>query len=316
MDHSDVLERLCRVCGKCVTGKSVKTKYHCQEFLDELERVFKVSAGTDDPHMHPKHFCHSCKRIISKAGPYYKHRTVVFEGWCAHEDNSCTVCQHFARIQRGGRPSKTNRTPGRPPTISSRYCIQHIHQVAPPPFTSPDVSVRVCELHLSVPASEFNCPICLKVLRSPVQLVTCGNVVCAGCLCCQIQDALVCPCCNHDHLQDFASIRPAPPLVVKVIGSLCTVCEKCHNHIQLKDYRDHNCCTTSPQQVLPHSSIEEVLHQPLTAPLSAIEQKLQTKLAKRSIAGQSSSDEGILQMKTGGKVSNTELKKTTKNNHQ
>ena len=232
--------------------------------------------------------------MISKAGPYYTHKTVVFEGWCAHGD-SCTVCQHYTTLQRGGRPPKTKKQ-GRPPAISSRYCIQHIRQVAPPPFTSPDLKVRVCEQHLGVSnASEFNCPICLEVLRSPIQLVTCGSVVCAECLCSKVQDTLVCPCCSLDHLQDFTSIKTAPPLVVNVIGGLCIVCEKCHNHIKLKNYNSH-LCTTSPQQVLPHTSIDEILNQPLTAPLSALEQKLQTNLARRS------SDEGILQLKTGGKV--------------
>ncbi len=205
-------------------------------------------------------------------------------------------------MQRGKRPPKISRTPGRLPSISPKYCIQHIRQVAPPPFIPSNMDIEVCELDVSVPVSEFNCPICFKVLRSPIQLVNCGSVVCAECLCSKIGDSLVCPCCNSDHLQNFStSIRPPPPLVVKVIGGLCIVCKNCNTHMQLREYRDHIAsknCTTSPQQVLPHTSIDEILHQPLTTPLTALEQKLQTTLAKRSIAG--NSEEGVLQLKTGG----------------
>ena len=255
-----MLERLCRVCGRCVTNKSVKTKYLCQNFRQELTSVFEIDIQMDDPNIHPSHFCHACKRVLTKAGPSYNHRTAVFEGWTAHEVG-CTVCEHYSRIQLGGRPPKRRRTPGRPPNMSPRYCIEHIRQVAPPPFTPPDMSVQVCELHLRVPASQFNCPLCKDLLKSPVQLATCGSVVCAECLCSRIgdQESLLCPCCNLDHIDPFSSITPAPPLVVNVIGSLCVVCKVCNTHIQLREYRDHDC--NSPQEVLPHTSIDEILSQ-------------------------------------------------------
>lgn len=153
-------------------------------------------------------------------------------------EGSCTVCQHYAVIQRGGRPAKTNRT-GRPPNICPRYCADHIRAVAPPALTPPDAEITVCEAHL---LSEFSCPICCDILRRPIELVTCGNVVCAECLCrwLQHQKCFACPC-YADHLFDFSTIKQAPPLVVSMIGSLCTVCDKCNNHLQLKAYLDHTC---------------------------------------------------------------------------
>lgn len=294
-----MLEKLCRVCGRSVTTKSTKTNYPCKQHLDDLERVFGLSARMDDPDMYPTHFCHSCKRAISKAG----HNIVQFDQWCTHEDTNCTVCEYYGTLQRGGRPPKTNRTPGRP-LISLRYCIQHIKNVAPKPFTASDEKIAVCESHISVPASQFNCPLCHQILTSPVQL-TCGNVVCADCLCSRLhqQNSLACPCCNSDHLEDYNTITSAPPLVVNVIGGLCIVCTKCHIHIQLKDYHNHltNSCIHSPA---PIESIEDVLCQPSTTPLTPLEQKLQTNLARRSLT---CSEEGVLRLKTGGKVYREEV---------
>lgn len=268
------------------------------EYLNEIERVFGLSAREDDPYKHPTHFCHSCKRIILKAGLNYQHRTITFDGWCQHDDTSCTVCQHYSTIQRGGRPPKSgSRTSGRPPSISPRYCIQHIRGVAPPSLIPPAEKIPVCKIHLGISVSEFNCPLCLHFLRNPVQLVTCETVVCADCLCSWLhhRNTLECPCCNGDHLQDFSTITSAPS-----IESLCTVCETCHKHTQLKDYQHHICTPSLPSSVLPQSSICDILHQPLTAPLTPLEQKLQTNLTKRALT--SSSEDGILHLKTGGKV--------------
>ena len=213
MDHNNALEKLCRVCGRTVTTKSVKTKYLCTNHLDDLERAFGISAQSDDPNTHPQHFCHSCKRVMAKVNPYYQHEIVVFEGWCSHTELACRVCQHYAIIQREGRPSKNPQTPGRPPSISPRYCMQHIRKVAPSPLVSPGDSISICKIHLSVPLSELKCPVCDNVLVSPVELVTCRNIVCAECLCTKLQQGgnLVCPCCNSNHLSDFTTIRIAPP---------------------------------------------------------------------------------------------------------
>ena len=305
MNHSAALERLCRVCGKSVTTKSVKTKYLCLKHVDALEQAFGITVNSDDPNAHPTYFCHSCKRVMDKVGPYYQYKTVLFEGWCPHTDERhCTVCDHYKTIQRGGRPPKPARTPGRPSDISPRYLMQHVRALSASSFLEPGESATVCQTHLSLPLAEFKCPLCRNLLRSPVELVPCRKVVCAECLCQEINDhnSLVCPCCNTDHLQDYSTIRAATPLVVNVLGSLCIVCSNCNAHMQLSTYREHitSRCQSSVPQVLPQSSIEEVLHQPLTAPLTALEQKLQTNLAKRSLT--TGSEEGVLKLKTGGKV--------------
>ena len=229
----------------------------------------------------------------------------TFQGWCVHTDDTgesgniaCTVCQHYADIQRGGRPLKPKKL-GRPPGNSPRYCIDHIREVAPQAFVESGEKVSFCESHHSVPLEDLNCPLCHNMLSCPVELVTCRMVVCAECLCDKLnqQNNLLCPCCNTDHVQDFTTIQQAPSLVVNVLGRLCVVCSNCKAHIQLKSYQEHlaSRCTPSVSQVLPQTSIDDVLHQPTTAPLSTLEQKLQTTLARRSLTS-STPGGGVLQL--------------------
>lgn len=306
MDHSAVLERLCRVCGRSVVTKSVKTKHACKDHLDELYEVFGVAAGIDDPLKHPTHFCHSCRAVLYKAKATkhtHQHQTILYNGWCIHVDGSCGVCDHHTAIQRGGRPKKIP-TPGRPSYASPRYCIDHVQEIAPPPHTHHEEVMKVCNAHnQSVPLSDLQCSICCDILQSPVELVTCGKVVCADCLCSHLrcQNNSVCPCCHEEHLNNFTTIRKAPPLVLRLLENLCIVCAKCNSHMQLKVTQEHTEINCKPQdlQVASHSSVDDLLQQPLTAPLTAIEQKLQTRLARRSL---STCKENIIQLKTGGKV--------------
>ena len=72
--------------------------------------------------------------------------------------------------------------------------------------------------------------------------------------------------------------------------------------MQLDSHNDHakSGCTTHTRQVSLDTSVNDVLRKPLTSPLMPVEQKLQISLVRRSMSG---SPEGVLQMKTGGRVS-------------
>ena len=312
MDHRDALEKLCRVCGRHVVTKSVKVKHLCADCVDKLETVFRISTSSDDANTHPWFFCHSCKIVLLKASSTaksYQHRTIVFGEWCSHNEGSCSVCQHYQMLQQGGRPKKVKRMPGRPPSISPRYCIDHIRDVAPPPLVPLTEAITVCEHHQHLSLPELMCPICSDILRCPVELVTCGSVVCAECICSWLhhKGELECPCCYNDHLREYTAIRQATALLLRLLGSLCVICSRCQSHVHLDVYNDHisSNCTTHYNQVSPETIVEDVINQPLTAPLTPIEQKLQTSLARRSISG--SPEESILQIKTGGRVRHNSL---------
>ena len=282
-------------------------KHLCADYEHKLNEVFKISTLTDDPDTHPRFFCHSCKIVLLKASnaeKLYQHRTTVFEGWCKHVDGSCTVCQHYQSFQQRGRPKKVKHTAGRPPIISPRYCIDHVHAVAPPPLAPLTEVINVCVQHPHVALPELTCLICCEVLRCPVELVTCRSVVCAKCLCSWLQhsDKLACPCCYNHHLNEYSTgIRSASSLTLHLLGELCVICERCQGHVQLESYNDHvrSNCTTHSRQVSSATSVVDVLRQPLTSPLTPVEQKLQTSLARRSL---SDSPDEVLQMKTGGRV--------------
>jgi hypothetical protein len=193
----------------------------------------------------------------------YQHMTAVFEGWCNHAEDSCRVCEHYHSLQRRGRPKKVKRTAGRPPTISPRHCVDHVREIAPPPL-APLAEVDVCTHHNQVTLTELTC--------------------------------------YDHHLREYSTgISSASTLVLHLLGSLCVICGRCQSHVQLDAHSEHakSGCTTHTHHVSSDSSVDDVLRKPLTSPLTPVEQKLQTSLARRSMSG---SPEEVLQMKTGGRV--------------
>lgn len=305
MEHSTALEKLCRVCGKCVTTKEVKAKYLCTDYQGSLEAVYGIDTTHDNPNAHPQYFCHACKNILHRSKAQgYKHQTTPFQDWCEHDSESCSVCTHFATIQKGGRPKRVKRTPGRPQSTSPRYCIEHIRAIAPSPSISVgDFKPQICHDHITVDLQQLLCPICCDILQRPIELVECRSLVCMECCCEWLRQTndTNCPCCHNTHLKNFSTIRPASALILTILRGLCVICEQCKGHVKLDEYDNHvrTCCGCPIPSSSP-SSIEDILSHPLSTPLSPVEHMLQSKLAKRSMAV--SPEENILKIKTGGQV--------------
>ena len=107
--------------------------------------------------------------------------TVLFDGWTLHSDNECIVCVCMGGIVQRER-DQIIKLHGRPPETPISNLVQHIEMVAPPPlvpFTEEPLSL------VGNPASwvSLMCPLCLEILNSPVELVTCGSIVCYMLLC-------------------------------------------------------------------------------------------------------------------------------------
>ena len=155
-----------------------------------------------------------------------------------------------------------------------------------------------------VDLKELRCPICCDTLHSPVELANCRAVVCAECCCSWLchRDETRCPCCYEDHLQDFTTVRPACQLLLSLLGALCVICGECGGHVRQEDYSQHvdGGCTTHLDSPSHDNIVGEVLNRPITIPLTSVELKLQSKLAKRSLAA--SPEENVLKIKTGGQV--------------
>ena len=95
------------------------------------------------------------------------------------------LCLHvnMGKVKKGGRPRKCKLIvrPGRPLEVSLRRLVKHMELTAPPPFVPsmlhpPTIAGYVSRLNAE-------CPLCLEVLNSPIELVTCGAIVCSNCCC-------------------------------------------------------------------------------------------------------------------------------------
>ena len=309
MSHETILEKLCRVCGRYIATKSVKTKYPCSKHQGSLSSVFDIDVRQDSPSIHPLYFCHACKNITQKASTWYEHKTEPFTEWCEHSDTSCKVCQHFSTLQKGGRPRKVGYATGRPSHNGPRYCAQNIQAIAPPAFVyTHHAPPQICERDQAVDVRQLECPICGNLLQSPVELVTCGNIVCANCCCSWLRHSkgTSCPCCYSCHLEDFTTVRQASALTVSLLASVCVICGACGSHMRQDTYSKHidsGCKSngaSSPSSSPVDTSVENMLNRDITTPLTPIELKLQSRLAKRSLA--TSPDDNILKIKTGGQV--------------
>ena len=234
MAHAEVLEKLCRVCGKSLVTKTAKTKHLCSAHGESLNSVFAVDITHDSSTVHPRYFCNACKLVLHKTRlTEYKNRTVLFAGWCEHTDDGCSLCQHFEAVRKGGRPKKSPHTTGRPRSDGTRYCIQHIRSIAPSAVVSHHTTPAICAAHQVVDQRELTCPTCLDLLQRPVELVECRTVVCSNCCCTWLQHNTNtnCPCCFSDHLRDFSTVRPASPLLLNLLASVCVVCTECGAHM-------------------------------------------------------------------------------------
>ena len=147
-----------------------------------------------------------------------------------------------------------------------------------------------------VDLKELCCPICCEVLDCPVEVIDCQAAVCADCCFSWLEhcQSTSCPCCYSDHLQDFSTVIPASQLVLRLLGSLCVICGECMGHVRLEAHVEAGCIINSNPSS-QNTTVEDLSNQSLTTPLTPVELKLQSKLAKRSLA--TSPDENI---KTGG----------------
>ena len=188
--HKNIFKKLCRVCGGSLS-KAGRTQYMCSSHSDDMFKVFSVDVSHDIPAVHPQSFCHRCKNAIyftkeaekpkGKAPQSYKHHISVYSGWAEHSGVSCDVCIHASTTQKGGRPRKVKI--GRPALVSPRTAIRYIQNSAPASFFPSPTTHTYDASSTPVKLADLTCPICTEVLDRPIEMTTCGAMVCAGCCC-------------------------------------------------------------------------------------------------------------------------------------
>ena len=274
-EHVHHLAKICRICARLCTSTRRKVPiYSCISYTSDLLIVFGISISNDLPSTHPTSFCYLCYQTIASykkaldSGRSYNVCTVVFDGWMSHNDDVCRVCEQGRKCNRGGRPKKI-KLDGRPPEIPMRNLVHHIGLIAPPLLVS--FTEEPPKLVGNASRDSAMCPLCLEVLNSPIELVTCGAIVCSKCCCSwlEVKHELVCPCCYGDHLKDAATIRPPCCLALDTLSSISVACSRCKNKFPLSDYTPH--LQSSCQYVPVDGVLQEILHNPVTEPLSPVE---------------------------------------------
>ena len=301
--HQEYLNRLCRVCGRYSgSQRNREPVYKCSEYSSELSRVFEINIAKDLDTVHPSNFCKPCHIVVHtymkalNEGKVYKYSTVLFSGWGPHLEDRCSTCEHVKSLQLGGRP-KRKAGSGRPSIKDINTVISHLECIAPYPLV-PYTSIMPTALdkQLSVNAE---CPLCLMLLNSPVELINCGAVVCFQCCCLWLETSgtLSCPCCYEQPLS-VSMVRPASNFVQDALRKIRVICMNCARPLELGHYEHH---LNSGCSYLPiESAIEGILLQPESAPLSSIESALQANLVRRSLS--MSPDKDVMVVKSVGKV--------------
>ena len=93
---------------------------------------------------------------------------------------TCAVYVNMGKVKKGGRPRKCKLIvrPGRPLEVSLRRLVKHMELTAPLPFVPSMLHPPTIAGYVSLLNAE--CPLCGN---SPIELVTCGAIVCSNCCC-------------------------------------------------------------------------------------------------------------------------------------
>ena len=103
------------------------------------------------------------------------------------------------------------------------------------PYTS--IMPTALDKQLSVNAE---CPLCLMLLNSPVQLINCGAVVCFQCCCLRLETSgtLSCPCC-YEQPVSVSMVRPASNFVQDALRKKRVICMNCARPLEFGHYEHH-----------------------------------------------------------------------------
>ena len=92
MEHSQALQKLCRLCGENINRYRVT--YSCQAKKDDLCKAFQLNIDNDSDNVHPPNFCDSCYAImvrkikaIQDKKPYIQSLNIF--SWSEHSHLTC-----------------------------------------------------------------------------------------------------------------------------------------------------------------------------------------------------------------------------------
>ena len=107
-----------------------------------------------------------------------------------------------------------------------------------------------------------------------------------------------CLCCYSGHALTTSTIKQASTLTQNFLGMVETACPECGTSVMLQNYGLHTCNNTTTPSSMPNQ-VTTILTRGPDIPLTAIEEQLQSNLARRAM---SQNPQSLLQIKTGGQV--------------
>ena len=110
MEHSEALQKLCRLCGENINRYRVT--YSCQACKDDLYKAFHLRVDDNSDDIHPPNFCDTCYGTMSRKvkaiednRPYMQSLKIF--PWSEHSNPNCNTCTKYLTVKKGGRPKKT-----------------------------------------------------------------------------------------------------------------------------------------------------------------------------------------------------------------
>ena len=198
------------------------------------------------------------------------HHTVQMAAIYAH---TYRQCREWGEDRRGVQEDRRERE-------RVRALIMHTRREAP---------------HLL--GQELTCPVCTELVQRPIALTPCSSLLCCECLVkwLHITQDVQCPCCYSGHT---LTIKQASTLTQNLLGMVETAYRECGASVMLQNYDLHTCNNTTTPSSMPNQ-LTTILTRGPDIPLTAIEEQLQSNLARTAM---SQNPQSLLQIKTGGDV--------------
>lgn len=226
--HSEVLEKLCLVCG-CFLPKLC---YDVEKYKEDLSRAFYLNIEEcHDKHIFPQKMCDKC---------YYKMRNILgrnttpnslnVQTWVAHKESCCPICELGSTVRKPGKKAKVSYRTGRPTENTNFWSREHSSNLlaaTPPNKLSIKLDVVNMKSENNPQLEMCKCSLCQNIINRPVIIKTCEDCFCITCLLQYVEGKnfsdLKCPECACTFKE--GDVQPSRT-VEKLLQSLKLSCDR------------------------------------------------------------------------------------------
>ena len=308
--HREILQRLCRLCGErsisSADSKKGKVAKLCSNYIEKIADSFQVDISHDDTNIHPPHMCHTCYTRL------YLRAKKTAPTWGSHTITGvCPVCTYsIQHLSSGRKKRKKHPGIGRPRITPTEF----FNSLPQSPTVSREKMLNFEPLSYTSP---ILCKICNRSLNNALE-TSCMHLFCCECLTERYETSgeriLPCPTCRKP--VDFKHVVTPRLYFASLFLSTIMTCKACKVGVPLGDISSHGWdpkvssgpsgnpnlmffIVKPPEKQV--SEVVEMMHRPLTAPLTPQMEELGSHILKSKLA--QSSDGFSTRYKTAGLVS-------------